>query len=221
MPGRIIAIADIHGHWAALRAILEAIEPGPADTIVPLGDYVDRGPNSPQVLDEMIMLQDRCRLMPILGNHDEMLLELYHGAPGLEDWLSFGGRETLIAYDCSTPGGIPAEHIAFLEACLPYYETGRHFFVHASYVADLPLAMQPPEVLRWESLRNCQPEPHCSGKIAICGHTADKEGQILDLGHLICIDTCCYAGKWLTAMEVTTRRLWQATPEGELRKQEG
>jgi len=221
MPGRIIAIADVHGYWASLRAILEAIEPGPTDTIVTLGDYVDRGPDSPQVLDELIKLQERCRLMPILGNHDEMLLELYHGAPGLEDWLSFGGRETLIAYDCSTPEGIPAEHIAFLEQCLPYYETSRHFFVHASYVADLPLPMQPPEVLRWESLRHYQPAPHCSGKIAIVGHTADKDGQILDLGHLICIDTCCYAGNWLTAMEVTTRRLWQATPEGDLRKPEG
>jgi len=222
MPGRIIAIGDIHGYWKALTALLEAADPRPSDLLIPLGDYVDRGPNSPQVIEEMIRLRDRCRLVPILGNHDEMLLEIYHGAPGIEDWLSFGGRETLAAYDSLNPEAIPAEHVAFLENCVPYYETERHLFVHASYVADLPLEQQPPDVLRWQSLHYVQPGPHCSGKIAICGHTADKDGLILDLGYLKCIDTCCYCGNWLTALEVTTAEIWQATPEGKLRgKDEG
>jgi serine/threonine protein phosphatase 1 len=217
MSGRIIAIGDIHGYFAPLKTILEAIEPGPADTIIPLGDYVDRGPQSPQVLDELIRLRDRCRLMPLLGNHDEIMVEMYHGAPGLADWLSFGGRETLAAYGCTTPDKLPAAHIAFLEQCLAYCETAEHFFVHASYVADLPLCQQPPEVLRWEWLHHYVPGPHCSGKIAIVGHTADKEGEIFDVGHLVCIDTCCYGGKWLTAMEIPSGRLWQAGPEGNLR----
>ena len=51
--------------------------------------------------------------------------------------------------------------------------------------------------------------------------TADKEGLVLDLGYLKCIDTCCYCGKWLTALEVTTGEMWQATPEGKLKKDEG
>src|SRR3990172_5923228 len=100
MPGRIIAIGDIHGYAAALTALLEAFQPRADDTLVALGDYVDRGPDTPRVLDELIALANRCRLVPLLGNHDEMLLELYHGGPGLDDWLKWGGQETLLAYGC-------------------------------------------------------------------------------------------------------------------------
>ena len=81
MPGRIIAIGDIHGYSAALAALLEAIAPRAEDTIVTLGDYVDRGPDSPGALDQLIALAARCRLVPLLGNHDEMLLYLHHGGP--------------------------------------------------------------------------------------------------------------------------------------------
>jgi serine/threonine protein phosphatase 1 len=217
MPGRLIAIGDIHGYWDALAAILKAVGPRPEDTIVPLGDFVDRGPQTPKVIEAMIDLAGRCRLYPILGNHDELLLDLYHGAPGLEDWLSFGGKETLDSYGCLVPADIPEEHVEFLERCLTYYETQTHFFVHASYLPDLPLDWQPPEVLRWQSLNNGVPGPHISGKIAIVGHTAQKDGQVLDLGHIKCIDTGCYCGGWLTAMEIPSGRLWQADAEGRMR----
>jgi serine/threonine protein phosphatase 1 len=73
-------------------------------------------------------------------------------------------------------------------------------------------------VLRWESLRNHQPGPHYSGKPAVVGHTAQKDGEILDLGHLKCIDTYCYGGYWLTALDVLSGRIWQADPGGQLRK---
>jgi serine/threonine protein phosphatase 1 len=218
MPGRLIAIGDIHGYWDALKAILDAVKPQPEDTLVPLGDFVDRGPDTPKVLDAMIRLAERCRLLPILGNHDELLLDLYHGSPGLEDWLGFGGRETLDSYRCLSPDEVPAEHVQFLEECLTYYETQTHFFVHASYLPDLPLDWQPPEVLRWQSLKNNVPGPHVSGRVAIVGHTVQKSGEILDLGHLKCIDTGCYCGGWLTAMEVRTGRVWQADARGKRRK---
>ncbi|MGQ9576300.1 MAG: metallophosphoesterase family protein [Thermoguttaceae bacterium] len=217
MPGRLIAIGDIHGFWDALAAILEAIQPQPEDTLIPLGDFVDRGPDSPRVLEEMLRLRQRCHLVPILGNHDELLLDLYHGAPGLEDWLSFGGKETLDSYGCLSPQDLPPEHIEFLEGCLTYHETAAHFFVHASYLPDLPLDWQPPEVLRWSSLHYQVPEPHMSGKTAIVGHTAQRDGRILDLGYLKCIDTGCYCGGWLTAMEIPSGRLWQADALGRMR----
>lgn len=220
MPDRVIAIGDIHGFWDALAALLEAIEPDPSDTIVTLGDYLDRGPQSPQVLEGLIALGERCRLVPILGNHDEMVRDLYHGCPGVEAWLSYGGRQTLAAYGCRHPSELPEEHIDYLESCLPYYETDTHFFLHASYLADVPLPDQPTEVTRWQSIRYEQPGPHISGKIAVVGHTAQREGEILDLGHLLCIDTCCYCGKWLTALDVTTGQVWQASPDGKLRAKE-
>ncbi|MHC4404655.1 MAG: metallophosphoesterase, partial [Planctomycetota bacterium] len=76
MPGRIIAIGDIHGHSRALATILESVDPQPEDTIVPLGDYCDRGPDTRGVLNQLIELGERCRVVPILGKHDEMLLEI-------------------------------------------------------------------------------------------------------------------------------------------------
>lgn len=73
--GRLIAIGDIHGHAAALESNLDAIIPGPDDTIVTLGDYINRGPDSRRVLDLLIELNHRCNLIPILGNHEEMMLD--------------------------------------------------------------------------------------------------------------------------------------------------
>lgn len=219
MPGRTIAIGDIHGCLAALDAVLAAIDPRPDDTIVALGDYVDRGMQVRECLDRLMALAGHCRLVPILGNHDEMLLDVRGGAEGLLEWLSFGGTTTLYSFGARTPQEIPEPYVCFLRECLPYFETDRHFFVHASYLADLPLAAQPGGVLRWESLRDRQPGPHFSGKKAVVGHTAQKDGRILDLGYLVCIDTCVYGHGCLTALDVESGRLWQADKEGTMRRE--
>ena len=218
--GRTIAVGDIHGCLAALRTVLQAIGPRPDDAIITLGDYVDRGPDSRGVLDELIALRSRCRLIPLMGNHDEMFLEICAGRKGLfDEWLPFGGDATVASYGGRVPEEVPKAHLEFLRACRSSYESQRHLFVHASYLAHLPLRQQPVEVLHWESLNLRQPGPHCSGKTAIVGHTAQKDGEILDLGYLKCIDTCCYGEGWLTALDVESGRLWQADKIGRLRKQ--
>ena len=79
------------------------------------------------------------------------------------------------------------------------------------------MAAEPTETLLWESLKVRQPGPHCSGKTAIVGHTSQKSGEILDLGHLKCIDTRCYGEGWLTAMDVESGQVWQADKNGRLR----
>ena len=72
MPARLIAIGDIHGCLAALLSILDAIKPTGEDTIVTLGDYIDRGPDSRGVIDCLIQIAIfDCHLVPLLGNHDE------------------------------------------------------------------------------------------------------------------------------------------------------
>jgi len=219
MAGRLIAIGDIHGCSAALAAVLSALKPHLTDTIVTLGDYVDRGPDSRGVFEQLIALGRRFRLIPILGNHDEMLLNILDGHRYLlNDWLAFGGAATLASYDCVLPEEIPAEDIAFLRACLPWYESEDHFFVHASYLAKVPLKKQPPDVLRWAALRDRLPGPHRSGKIAIVGHTAQKNGEILDLGYLKCIATCVYGDGWLTAIDVYSGQVWQADKDGQMRR---
>lgn len=217
--GRLIAIGDIHGYTAALTSLVELIQPTSDDTIVTLGDYCDRGPDTKGTLACLLELQTCCRLIPLLGNHDQMLLEIATGFDELlEEWLDFGGRETLRSYGVDHPKLLPQEHLDFLARCPLYFETDGFFFVHANYLPELPLEIQPIDVLCWESLKTRLPGPHCSGKIAVVGHTAQPTREVLDLGHLICLDTCCYGGGWLTAMEFPSKRVWQVDQLGQLRR---
>ena len=219
MPGRTIAIGDIHGCLAALQAVLAAVDPRGEDTIVTLGDYADRGPDVRGVLETLIALGKQTRLVPLLGNHDETMLYVCRGRGELlADWLMFGGDTTLASYDTWNPADIWPSHVAFLARCPLAFESERHFFVHANYRPDLPLAETPREVLVWESLKRHVPGPHVSGKTAIVGHTAQKNGEVFDLGHLKCIDTWCYGDGWLTAFDVETGQVWQANKAGQLKK---
>ncbi len=214
MP-RTIAIGDIHGCSLALRGLLERIRPRPEDLIVTLGDYIDRGPDSKGVIDTLIDLSRTCRLVPILGNHEEMLLNVIAGTPPLHWLLAIGGGPTLDSYGPGRDlGRIPAEHIAFLRDCREWYQTERHIFLHANYDEDTPVEELTPEDLRWESLRDHRPGPHMSGKQVIVGHTSQKNAEILDLGHLICIDTFCHGGGWLTGLDVDTGEVWQVDRTG-------
>ncbi len=87
----------------------------------------------------------------------------------------------------------------------------------ANYDPQLELAKQDTQLLRWEKLTDNIPTAHTSGKRVILGHTHQRDGEILDLGYLVCIDTFCYGGGWLTALDVHSNQLWQANLEGELR----
>ena len=219
LPSRTIAIGDIHGCLAALDAILRVIVPRPGDTLVTLGDYVDRGPDSRGVLERLIALAGECNLVPILGNHDDMFLQSRHN-PNPTAFLNMGGDATLASYGAASPlnlGKVPAEHFTFLESCIDYFETETHIFLHATYIPHLPMNEQPVLALRWESLRDSVPDPHHSGKIAIVGHTSQRSGEILDLGYVKCIDTKCYGHGWLTGLEVHTGQVWQADRNGRVR----
>lgn len=217
MHGRILAIGDPHGCSLALAALLQAIDPQPADTIITLGDYVDRGLDSKGVLDQLIALANRCRLVPLLGNHDQMMLHARSGRDDFRFWMNCGGITALDSYGSSGRIDlIPAAHFRFLERCLPFYETPTHMFLHANYRPDLRLDKQDDHTLRWLSLRDFVPGPHCSGRVAVLGHTPHTE--VLDLGHLLCIDTGCYSGGWLTAMDVVSGQVWQVNERGELRR---
>jgi serine/threonine protein phosphatase 1 len=224
VAGRTIAIGDIHGCSAALTALIEAVGPGPGDTLIPLGDFIDRGPDSRGVLDRLIVLAGRCRLVPLLGTHEEMLLNALGDKEALRKWLSCGGADTLRSYGWA-PGGprravadyIPPRHRQFLAGCRPYFETGTHLFVHAGVLPDVPMDRQPGLVLRWRVTDAQTAAPHGSGKVTVVGHTRQLSGEVLDLGFLVCIDTNCARGGWLTALDTTTGQVWQADRAGRLR----
>ena len=209
MP-RTIAIGDIHGCSAALGSIIRAINPQSDDMIITLGDYVDKGHDSKGVLEMLIELNGRCRLVPILGNHDEQMLRAREDSNSFKWWMEFGGTATLDSYGSSGQTSlIPDEHFDFLKSCVPWFECDTHFFTHGNYDPDLPLDRQDGRVLRWLSMRDVVPGPHVSGRTAVVGHTPQPE--VLDLGHLICLDTgCAYGGK-LTAMDMGSGTLWQAS----------
>jgi serine/threonine protein phosphatase 1 len=216
MPGRTIAIGDIHGCAAALRAVLQAIDPKPEDTIVTLGDYVDRGPDSRGVIDELLKLEKRCRLVPLMGNHELMLLSALEFPEALASWKECGGKEALKSYGGRIEN-VPESHLEFIRRCRRYYETATHFFVHANYEADLSLDQQPDYLLFWEHLMLRTPPPHENGKVAIVGHTSQRTGNVLDGEYIICIDTYCHGGGWLTALDVVNGKKWQADLYGRMR----
>jgi len=217
--GRLIAIGDIHGCSTALRTLVEAINPRPHDTIVALGDYVDWGPDSRGVIDLLISLSKICNLIPLMGNHEELLLEAVESESKLRSWLDCGGEETLASYPYL--GGsdfIPKDHVQFIRNCRDFYETPTHIFVHANYDPMLPLDRTGRTRLGWEFIDTNQLQPHFSGKTVVVGHTPQVGGNVLDLVFLVCIDTDCSRGGWLTALDVETGSVLQANHEAQIRR---
>ena len=94
-----------------------------------------------------------------------------------------------------------------------FYETDTHFFIHANYAPNQPLDRQDSKTALWLPLSDL-PGPHYSGKIAVVGHTPQENGKILDAGYLKCIDTGCGYGGRLTALDVTSGRIWQVGEAG-------
>ena len=215
---RTIAIGDIHGCSIALASLIKVIGLQPDDTIVPLGDYVDRGIDSKGVLDHLSKLGDHCHLVPLLGNHDQMMLHAGDSRTDFQSWLDCGGDSALDSYGSSGQLDlIPDAHLRFLSSCYSYFETDTHIFLHANYKPDVLLEKQDDHTIRWLSLRDyLPPKQHCSGKIVVVGHTPQLD--ILDLGFLLCIDTGVCDGGWLTALEMNSGRIWQVNEHGEMRE---
>jgi serine/threonine protein phosphatase 1 len=160
-----------------------------------LGDVIDRGPDSRDAIGQLIALRERCRLVCLQGNHEQMMLDALDGKMPIQEWLVHGGAETLDSYGKGAGmNALDPTHVDFIRTWGDVYESDSHFFAHGNYLATRPLDRQPWRDLRWQSLKWHTPEPHISGKTAVLGHTSNKQGEILNLGHLICIDTYCHGG---------------------------
>ncbi|MCA9218059.1 MAG: serine/threonine protein phosphatase [Planctomycetales bacterium] len=210
--GRTIAIGDIHGHVDALRRLIDEIQPQMEDTIIPLGDYVNRGPDSCGVIQTLIELGEQCRVFPILGNHDEMMLDARRDKHALERFRYDGGDHTLASYAAdawfysSNLSFIPDSHWDFLNRCMPYVETEHYIFTHACFDPFVEMNQQPARLLRWTTIDRQPPLPHVSGKLVIVGHSAEQ--SVRHWGHVICIDTACGFQGRLTAHEPATGMTW-------------
>jgi serine/threonine protein phosphatase 1 len=214
---RLIAIGDIHGCDVALETLLNEIQPAREDVLVTLGDYVDRGMNSARVLELLSELVGSCQFVPLIGNHEIMMFQGLNDPRHFDFWNRHGGEFTLLSYggDVSM---IPQHHITFLSHCLRYHETENHIFVHANYDPYVPMFEQPDQILFWRHILEDVPPPHYSGKTVVVGHTPQWDGTIRNLGHVLMIDTGCYADQWLTAIDLEDDTVWQANNLGQKRK---
>ncbi len=215
MPDRTIALGDIHGCQVALEKLLESLKILPGDTVVVLGDVVDRGPGTKQAIDILLKLQKFTTLVFLLGNHEEMMLQCRGGSRIEQAWLRYGGWETLDSYGGGF-GLVPEPHWDFLKTGKNYWETESEIFIHANLEPGVPLSDQSTEWLRWTRLSGEEAPREC-GRRVICGHTNLTQGVPLLMAGWVCIDTWCYGGQYLTALDVTNDLVFQAKQTGETR----
>jgi serine/threonine protein phosphatase 1 len=158
MPKHLtFAIGDIHGCFEELRSLVDSCRrnAGQADyDFVLLGDYVDRGPASHEVIEYIMREQNtgRLRLRCLLGNHDSMLstaADPTRTDADLMQWWANGGEATLDAYGVDDPSDLPSDHLAWIRS-LPFclHENNR-FFVHAGIRPGLPLNAQSEHDMLW------------------------------------------------------------------------
>ncbi|HEY1788210.1 MAG TPA: metallophosphoesterase family protein [Verrucomicrobiae bacterium] len=222
IPGRTLAIGDIHGCHTALIALLAQVRPRPDDTVVFTGDYINRGPASRKVIEELIGLHKTCSPVFLRGNHEAMILDAHKNPLQTDFWRDCGGLETLSSYGADYRAdwvsGIPESHWKFFQHTARYFETDTHIFVHASLEPELEMKDQFDSVLYWGLFGSMR--PHKSGKKIVCGHTVQASGRIKDVGFAVCIDTGAVMDGWLSCLDVKTGEYWQANERGEMRSAE-
>jgi len=216
---RTLAIGDIHGFDNALEAVLEAAAVTPDDSLIFLGDYIDRGPASKAVVSRVIRLSRQQHVIALRGNHEVMILSARDDPLQSNSWCSCGGDEALLSYGAGYRNDwqkfVPPDHWTFFESTRRGFETKTHIFVHATLIPELDLADQPDYVLFWEQFAiNLR---HKSGKTVVCGHTPQQSRLPAKGEFCVCIDTGIYKGGWLTCLDVATGNFWQADSSGATR----
>ncbi|MDX1636710.1 MAG: metallophosphoesterase family protein [Balneolaceae bacterium] len=190
---KFVAIGDIHGCAESIKALVKKLSDYRDREFVFVGDYIDRGPASKEVVDYLMEFRKEQSCVFIRGNHEQMLLDACNGDK-LDLWLMNGGRTTLQSYD-TTPNelSIPEEHMAFYENTRLYYDTEDFFFVHAglSPARTIEQSVQDEanhEDFLWErSHLNAFETPW--EKTVVFGHT--PRSHPIQKEHMLGIDTGC------------------------------
>jgi serine/threonine protein phosphatase 1 len=203
---RLLAIGDVHGFKEPLRALLDEVSPTSTDTLVFLGDYVDKGPDVAGTIELLLALQQKANCIFLRGNHDRMLVDAYREPTNLAVWVCLAGEQPLASYGSGPTEdvlrSVPETHIEFLEkTCRNFFETKEYLFVHGGIREHVYPKDEDEQRLLWTTLSLAT--PHRSGRTVICGHSAQRSGQIADLGHTICIDTGIAKGMNLTCLNLT------------------
>jgi len=216
----VFAIGDIHGSHTALKTLLDKLtSKGKEHTYIFLGDYVNKGSDSKEVIDYLIRFKENHHCVFLKGNHDILMLNARKGKSEFKDWVQQGGDKTLKSYQAELKNWekeIPKNHWQFLEDTLPYFKWKDNIFVHAGLDVDKSLKKQSDQVLFWN--KNIKPARYKKNKRVFCGHTLQKSGKIKNFKHTILLDTFAWGGGWLTAMNVESGKYYQTNNKGDLRK---
>ena len=225
---RAYVVGDIHGRLDLLEDLLAKIHaelqhrPARKTLLVFVGDLIDRGPSSAQVLERLRTYRRQgIQTVFLLGNHEEVLLRILGGDSELiTKWRWFGGSECLQSYGVDPAeiarltgadalalvrGAIPREHVEFLETFADSCRFGDYLFVHAGIRPGIQLELQSQSDLRW--IR----EPFLfddsdHGFVVVHGHTIRKEAE--ELPNRIGIDTGAYRTGVLTALAIQGTDRW-------------
>ena len=201
---KIFAIGDIHGTIDRLQDLMQKIPIDFAnDTLIFIGDYIDRGPGSVEVVNYLLDLKKRWPgIIFLKGNHEEMLQKYLDGSDRFT-YLLNGGQKTLDSYLSKTvqTGSfpIPAEHMDFFNSLRLYYETESHIFVHAGLRPKVPLASQESEDMLWIRDKFIHSR-YNFGKPVVFGHTP-LEKPLVE-ANKIGIDTGAVYGNALTCVQL-------------------
>lgn len=230
---RIYVIGDIHGRLDLFRGLIRAIEQDDATRrdmakrLVILGDFIDRGPQSAELVSFLMALTRTLKSVIVLkGNHEAILLDVLNGNhDALALWLAHGGRASLASWQIPDELTEPFRQrelidrlraamgpatIAWLQALPTSWTTGDYVFVHAGIRPGIPLRKQKPEDLLW--IRN--EFLNYSGrheKVVVHGHTVVKDGPAL-LGNRIAVDTGAYFTDRLCAVGLEASDQWCICP---------
>lgn len=156
-------IADIHGCFKTLLKLIDSqIQPAQNDQFFFLGDYIDRGPKSKEVIDFLIDFSKQFQCTFLMGNHEEMFLKSYvetiekkgilarfSKKNTVEAWKIHGGKETLESYAINNLSEIPKEHIHWFEKLPNYAQTENYLLVHAGFNFNEKDIYSDTHAMRW------------------------------------------------------------------------
>jgi len=212
---RTFVVGDIHGCADEVDRLLEAIAPSAADTVVFLGDYIDRGPSPKAVIDRLLRLRrEGPRCVFLRGNHEDMFLSFlgYRGQYG-DAFLFNGGEATLRSYGLEgkpapvVAARLPSSHVEFLLSLQLQFRHASFLCVHAGLAPDRPLEEQREEDLLWirdEFILHAHPFPFT----VVFGHTPRRE-VLVQLPHKVGLDTGLVYWNKLSCLELERREIWQ------------
>jgi serine/threonine protein phosphatase 1 len=174
-------IPDIHGRCDLLSKGLVGISGhsgGDAGTIVTIGDYVDKGPQSRQVIERLLSgVAEGWRLFALKGNHDAMMAEALRNPAKMAPWLEKGGDAALASYG-GDPAAIPQSHLAWLDGLQLMHVDVHRLYVHAGVDPEVPLAQQSEATLLWKRYPRGFPDGF-GGLHVVHGHDNSPEGPLL------------------------------------------